>query len=207
MADINLIPQEERASERAQNLQHRLQFFSIGLLVLTALFTVATLVLFSSFSAKRAELVAQVEDSTSRINSYKAQEELMVVVKDKAGSAGKIINSRIEFVKMFDKFQGLIPQNVYFTDVRVASAKIIISGKARTSADVAGLASSFTSAGGQEGLSEGSIDSLSAAEDGVYSFVLSAKVKGAELLAGGLGTAASSAGGNAPQGGGGELQQ
>jgi hypothetical protein len=180
MADINLIPQEERANARAELIQKRLQFSSVGFLVFTAVLTILTLLFFAMFASKRAQLVAEIEDNSSKINRLKAQEELIVVVKDKASAADTIISSRIDFPVIFGKFSSLVPQNIYFTDIRVATGKIVISGKAKTSSDVAGLASSLVSASGAEIVSDVSIDSLSSDDAGIYSFVASAKIVGAE---------------------------
>lgn len=183
MADINLIPQEERINARTEAVQKRLQLFSIGALVLTAILTVVTLSLFAMFSSKRAELIAMVEDSSASINKLKAQEELIVVVKDKASVADEIIVSRTDYPQLFGKFSALIPQGIYFTDLRISGGKIIISGKAQTSSDVDSLSTSLLSAKGTEVFSDVSIDSLSSDDTGRYVFVLSAKLKSAEVEA------------------------
>src|SRR3990167_7876924 len=116
MADINLIPQEERSTERIENAQKKLQFVSIGFLVVTAIVTVITLSLFAAASSKRSNLVAEVEDASSKINRYKAQEELVVVAKDKASTAGQLVEGRVDYTKVFSVFSSLVPQGVYFTD-------------------------------------------------------------------------------------------
>lgn len=176
MAEINLIPQEERANERVEHLQKRLQATSIGLLIFTAILTIVTLSLFAMFASARTKLIAEVDDYSSKINQFKTHEELIVVVKDKASAASQLISSRVEFPDVFDKFSQLIPQGIYFTDIRVATGKIVISGRAKTSADVAGLATSLVSASGSEVVSDVSIDSLSSDDKGIYSFVVSAKL-------------------------------
>lgn len=178
MADINLIPQEERTNARVEGLQKKLQIYSVGFLILTAIVTIVTLVVFTMFSSKRAQLVSEVEELSASINKFKDREELIVVVKDKASAADKIISTRVEFTEVFDKFASLIPQGVYFTDIRVASGKIVLSGKAKTSADVAGLANSLSSASAAEVVSDVSIDSMSSDVNGTYSFVASAKLIG-----------------------------
>ena len=178
MADINLIPQEEKENARVELLQKRLQFSAIGFLVLTTVLTILTLSLFTMFSSRRASLVVQVEDSSAEINRLKAQEELIVVIKDKTSVANQLISSRVEFSKVFEKFSQLVPQGIYFTDIRVAASKIVISGRAKTSSDVAGLASSLVSASGSEVVSDVAIDSLSSGEEGIYMFVVSAKLAG-----------------------------
>lgn len=176
MADINLIPQEERASARVELLQKRLQFFSVGLLVTTAVLTILTLAFFTMFASRREQLYGEVEEYSARINKLKVQEELLVVIKDKSSVANKIVTSRVDFPKVFEKFSQLVPQGIYFTDIRVAAGKIVISGRARTSADANGLASSLVSAGGAEVVSDVSLDSLSSDEEGIYTFVISAKL-------------------------------
>lgn len=178
MSDINLIPQEEKESARAQLLQKRLQVASIGFLVLTAVLTILTLSFFAMFASRREKLIAEAEDNSAAINKFKAQEELVVVVKDKVSVANQILASRVEFSKVFEKFSQLVPQGVYFTDIRVAAGKMVISGRAKTSADVASLASSLVSASGSEVVADVSVDSLSSDERGIYMFVISAKLVG-----------------------------
>lgn len=180
MADINLIPQEERESARIELLQKKLQIFSIGFLVFTAVLTILTLSFFAMSISSRSKLIAEVEDASVQINRLKANEELVVVVKDKVSIANQIITSRVEFSEVFEKISRLVPEGVYFTDVRVAAGKMVISGRARTSADVAGLASSLLSASGSQIVSDFSVDSLSSDEEGTYSFVISAKLVGQE---------------------------
>lgn len=178
MSDINLIPQDERDSQRNETIQKKLQFASIGFLVVTAVLTVVTLSLFAATSSARSKLVAQQQDASSKINRYKSQEELVVVAKDKAAIADKLVGTRVDFTKFFQKFAPLIPQGVYFTDIRVNNGKVVFSGRAKTSADVAGFVSSLTSNTGREIISDLSVDSLSSDENGNYSFVASAKVIG-----------------------------
>ena len=180
MADINLIPQEEKASERVEAIQKRLQFFSVVFLIICAIAAVVTLGLFATFSSQRAELVAQVTDSSAKIDSLKSQEELLVVIKDKTSVAQTLISSRTDLADFFKKLASLLPQGVYFSDIRITEAKITFSGKAKSSADVAGLAASLTSSEGAKIVSGVSIDSLSSNESGSYSFVASAKLAGVQ---------------------------
>lgn len=201
MPDINLIPQDERNSQRAESLQKRLQFASIGFLVMTAVLTIVTLVLFAATSSTRSKLIAQQQDASSKINRYKSLEELMVVAKDKAGTADKLMGSRVDFTKFFQKMATMIPQGVYFTDIRINNGKVVLSGRAKTSADVAVLVSSLSSTG-REVISDLSVDSLSSDENGNFNFVASAKVVGFVLPVAAAQGSGVAAGGQAPVDGG-----
>ena len=178
MPDINLIPVEEKAQERAEQTQKKLQFVAVGVLVLSAVVTLITLLMYTTAVSKKNNLIAQVEDNSVKINQYKPQEELLVVSKDKAGSADQLLSARTDYKNFFGKMAGLLPQGVYFTDLRVSDSKITISGRAKTSADVAGLVSSLTSASGTELVTNVAIDTLSSDEFGVYAFVISGKLTG-----------------------------
>ena len=173
MADINLIPQEVKENEKVEQSQRKLQFFSVGFLLFSAVLTILTLAFFAMYSSKQEDLIAKVEESTAVIDSYKSQEELIVVVKDKATAADSLLQSRVNFSDFLKKFSALAPQGVFFTSIKVTDSNLTMSGKARSSADVASLASSFVS---------GSINSLSAGEDGAYTFTASATLVGAEAL-------------------------
>lgn len=173
MPDINLIPTEEKAEERAENLQKKLQYISIGVLAVCAVVTLITLMMFTKTVTEKNALIAQVNDNSVKINQYKAQEELLVVAKDKAAAASKLISQRTDYAALFNKMAGIIPQGVYFTDLRVSSAKVNISGRARTSADVAGLISSLTSNIGSGLIKNVALETLSSDEFGTYSFVIS----------------------------------
>ena len=174
--DINLLPFEEKAQERFEQLVKRLSKISVVFLAATAIFTLVTLFFFTSLVSKRSELISKIESASNTINSYKASEELIVVVKNKVGVADKVLALRIEYPSVFETFSKLVPQGVYFTDVKVASDKVTISGKAKTSADVAGLVSSLLSAEGTKVISAISVDSLNSDEVGTYSFVISGKL-------------------------------
>lgn len=178
MADINLLPQEEKANERYYALVHRLQIASVAVLAIVAVLTVATLILFTTFSRARSNLVAQLEDLSATVNSFKSQEELIVVVKDKVGSAEKLAILRLEYHNFFNKLAQLVPQEIFFTDLRISSGKVVISGRARTSGDMGGFVAILTSAKGTELVSDVSVDTLSSDETGVFSFVMSMKVVG-----------------------------
>lgn len=178
MADINLLPLEEKATEHAQSTARRLQFTSIAFLVGTAIITIATLIMYASLSSARGGLVNRVEGSSAQINNLKAQEELIVVVKDKAQAAQKLSGSRVDYADFFRNLSGLLPQNVYFTDIRVSSGKIVVSGKAKGSSDVSALSSSLLSAKGSQLVNSVNVDSLSSDETGNYVFVISASLSG-----------------------------
>lgn len=176
MADINLVPLEEKAQARVELIQKRLQFASIGILIVSAVLTLITLVMFTTSVSKKNDLIAQVEENSSKINQFRSQEELLVVSKDKAAAADSLLSARVDFNNFFNKLASIIPQSVYFTDMRISDLKVTVSGRAKTSADIAGLVSALTSANGAEIVNGVTVDSLSSDEFGVYAFVISGKV-------------------------------
>lgn len=176
MTDINLLPEEEKATESFELLKKRLTFASVALLVLTSVATLAVLIFFTIVGRNRAELIATIEDATVRINSFKANEELQYVTKNKAAVGEQILNSRIDVPNVFAKLASLVPQNAYFTDMKMAGNKLTIGGKAKTSADMAGLISSLVSADASSVLSQVVVETLVSDEGGVYTFTLSAQV-------------------------------
>ena len=123
-------------------------------------------------------MVSQIDDAISTIASLKAQEELLVVVRDKTSASLDLLAKRIEFANFFNKLANLVPQGVFFNDVRFLSGKAVFSGKARTSTDVATLVSTLSSARGAEIVSDLAVDALSSDEAGIFSFVISAKLVG-----------------------------
>jgi len=176
MNEINLLPIEERDREHFQLLQKRLSVGSVALLALTAVLALVTLVLFTASVSKRAGLVAQIEASSKAIEDLKANEELIVVVKEKATAADKILSSRTNHPEIFDKLAALIPTGVYFTDVKFTPDKAAISGKASSSANVAGLISSLLSPEGTKIFSTVTMDSLSSDESGVFTFSMAVEL-------------------------------
>ena len=175
MSDINLVPIQERSTERFETLKKRLTVVSVILLVLTAAFTLGVLVFFTSQVSKRTQLFANVEDNAQTINNYKSTEELLVVAKDKVGIAEQILAARTDYYQTFNGFAKLVPQGVYFTDIKFLQDKIIMNGKAKSSAEVAGLVSSLLSADGSKIISKVTIDSLTADETGTYTFSIAAQ--------------------------------
>ena len=176
MADINLLPVEARDQENFSILVKRISIVSVVVLVITGIVTFIILVLFSSFSSKRSKLVASVEASSWQIESLKSTEELIVVVKDKASSAEKLVSSRTDFADIFENISKLIPQGVYFTDAKFTSGKVSLSARAQSSADVAGLVSSLLSSEGAKYFNQVSIDSLSSNELGLFTFNITAQL-------------------------------
>ncbi|OGD89108.1 hypothetical protein A3F45_04190 [Candidatus Curtissbacteria bacterium RIFCSPHIGHO2_12_FULL_41_17] len=176
MADINLLPQEEREHEQFQILQKRLSVASISLLAITAILTLLILVVYTSSVSKRSNLVTQIEASSKRIEDMKAGEELIVVVKEKAQAGDKILSNRTNHSAIFEKLATLIPTGVYFTDVKFTPEKAAISGKASSSANVAGLISSLLSPEGAKIFSSVTMDSLSSDESGVFTFSMTVQL-------------------------------
>lgn len=172
MAEINLLPVEERSAENFELLRKRILYGSIGFLIFCAVSALVVLGFFSVMAGSRSALIARVEDSSSTINSQKATEELIVVVKGKAQSADKILAARNDLVQTFNKLALLIPQGVYFSDLKIGGGKITVSGKARSSGDMAGLVSALVSSAGAEIVTSVNVDSLSSNEAGAYSFSL-----------------------------------
>lgn len=175
MPDINLVPTQERSTERFESFKKRLSVVSVILLVLTASITLGVLVFFTSQVSKRTQLFATVEDSAQTINNHKSTEELLVVAKDKVGIAEQIFAQRTDYYQTFNGFAKLVPQGVYFTDIKFPQDKIIMNGKAKSSAEVAGLVSSLLSADGSKIISNVTIDSLTADETGTYTFSIAAR--------------------------------
>lgn len=176
MADINLIPQEAKKSEEFEKLRAKITIASVAILILTAIAAFVTLAFFAFYISEREKLLARVEDASAAVNSYKSVEELLVVVKDKATTAEKIKSAVLSRVDVIKTLAQLMPQNVYFTDVKIASDATKLSGRAKSSADVAGLISAFLSQEGQRIISNVTIDSLASDETGTYTFSVSAKL-------------------------------
>ncbi len=176
MADINLLPVEEKSAEQFENLYKKLIIAATILLVFTAVSTLAILGFFSVLSSQRSELVRRVETNSATIGDLKSIEELQVVVKQKSAVADKILTARSSLGGVFQTLVQLVPQGVFFTDMRFSGLKVVISGRAKTSADVAGLVSQLVSSRGSQIFSAVSVDSLSSDEAGIYSFVLSAQL-------------------------------
>ncbi len=178
MPDINLLPVEDKGSEAAEGIRKKLTLFSALVLVLVAAFGVVTLVMFTRYASGRAKIENEIESSTAEINSLKDTEALVVVTKDKASVAEKVLSGRSDQVNVFSQFAQLVPQNVYFTDIKFTGAKATFSGKAKTSADIAGFISSLASDSGSKIISNVNIDSLSSDQDGVYTFSISSQLNG-----------------------------
>ncbi len=177
MTDINLIPQETRKSEDLEKLKGKLTVVSIIVLVLTAVGAIVTLAFFAYLISQRENLISRVEQASATVNNYKENEELLVVTKDKSATATKILGSRLSYVNVFTTLAQIIPKNVYFSDIKIGNRDTQISGKAKSSADIAGLVSALLSTDGAKIISNVSINSLVSDETGSYTFALSATVK------------------------------
>ena len=186
MADINLMPTEARTSESFNSLQKKLTIFSTVILVAVAIFTVVTLVLFTVAKGEEAKQKARIEKASAEVNSYQSTEELLTVVDKKVKTANKVLGSRLVYTDIMNKVAELMPQDVYFGDLRIEGNKITTSAKARTSAHVAGLVSSFVSSEkGKKLFSNVNIDSLATDQDGFYAFAITMQVINPSVPGGG----------------------
>jgi len=174
MADINLLSEEDKTSESFDNLRKKLSALSILLLVFAALGTVATLVFYTSLVSARDKIVTRVDEAAAQVDSLKNVEELAVVTVQKAQSANQVLSARSDKVKIFNELSTLVPQSVSFSDIKITQGKMVFSGKAKTSADVAAFIAALTSATGAQILTGVSVDSLSSDSSGVYNFGISA---------------------------------
>ena len=177
MADINLIPQESKKSDDFEKLRGKIVIVSIIVLVLTALAAIVTLAFFAYRVSQRENLLSRVQEASTTVNSYKENEELIVVTKDKSAISSRILGARLDMVNVFTTLAQIIPKNVYFTDFKITSADIQINGRAGSSAEIAGLISALLSTEGARIVSNVSINSLVSDETGAYTFGLVAKVK------------------------------
>lgn len=175
MTDINLVPEEEKVAQGYESLHKKLATAAIAMLVLAAVSTLAVLAFFTVLVSKRNSLVEQIEDSSSRVNSFKETEDLVYVTKGKVAEAEKVLGTRQDLSNIFATLAELVPQNVYFTDLKISGAKLDISGKAKSSADMAGLISQLVSDKGQAVVSGVTIGSLASNESGQFNFTLSAQ--------------------------------
>ena len=174
MADINLLPTEEKSSEGFNSLQKKLTIFSVVILVAVAAFTVTTLVLFTAAKSSESKLKARIDDAAGSVTSNQLTEELLTVVDKKASSATQVLDSRLLYTDILTKTAELMPTDVYFSDLKVTGTKITTNAKAKTSADVANLVSSFvTSEQGKKLFSSVSIDALGTDQDSHYTFSVS----------------------------------
>ena len=176
MADINLLSQEDTQYESFDALRKKLSVLSVILLVVSAVATLGTLAFYTSLVSTRDKIILRVEDASAKVNSFKNVEELAVVTKEKVQVASGVIASRSDQVKLFNALSQFVPQNVSFSNIRVAQGKIVLSGSAKTSADVASFISALTSAQGAKMFSGVSVDSLTSDEQGIYTFGISATI-------------------------------
>lgn len=176
MAEINLLPAEERSAEGFEGIYGKVLIAGVAMVLISGMLTLAVLGYFSALSSKRSEYISRVEQSSATINSLKSTEELIVVVKEKASIADKILTARSPFGDVFSKLVQLVPQGVFFTDMKFSGLKVTVSGKAKSSADVSGFIDQLVSEKGSEIFLDVSVDSLASDDTGVYSFVLTARL-------------------------------
>lgn len=176
MAEINLLPVEERKSESVEGIAGKLSILSVGLLVTTAVAALVTLGFFTTLISAKQKLVARIEESSAEINRFKTIEEYAVVTKSKVSTAEKIISIRTDQVNIFSTLSEIVPGGVTFTDIKFTTGDAILAGRAKSSADLANLVSQLLSAKGAEVIGNLNIDSLSADEQGIYSFGISGKI-------------------------------
>jgi len=177
MTDINLVPEESKKTESLDNLKDKLTIVSVAVLALTAIGAVVTLAFFGYFSNQREVNVSRVNEAAGIIDDFKSTEELLVVTKDKASTAESLVNSRVKYVDFFATVVEILPQRVSFNSMNVGKEQVTFSGKAGSSADIAGLVSALTSEKGQEIVSNVDVGSLSSDESKEYNFSVVAELK------------------------------
>lgn len=177
MAEINLLPEEERKSEKVDAIKGKITLVSIVVLFLTAISAFVTLAFYTFLINERKENLEVINQAVTKINTYQDVEEILVVVKDKSSNALLVLNSSKDKVKLLSDFAQLIPQDVYFTDVNVTGTEMTLNGLARTSADVAGLVSSMNSSEGKGIVSDVQLGGLVTDNTGIYKFNLTANLK------------------------------
>lgn len=179
MADINLVPEEAKKSEDFDKLRGKIIAFSVAVLALTAIGAIVTLAFFAFYVSQREKLITRLETASAEVDRYQATESLLVVTKDKVSTADKILTSRIDYLKFFDTLVQIIPTNIFFTSITVGRDSVAFNGKAKTSADIAGLFSALTSAEGEKIISGVELTALSSDQTREYTFAFTAKLAGA----------------------------
>lgn len=178
MADINLVTEEQKQYEGLESLRKKLSVAAVIMLVFTAVATLGTLTYFTSLVSARRDLIARIDESSAKVDSFRTVEELAVVVKEKISVAEQIIDGRSDKVKFFNSLAQLVPQNVAFGDLKLSQGRVTISGSAKTSNDIAAFVSALVSSRGAEVISQVSVDALSSGDNGTYTFGISGSVAG-----------------------------
>lgn len=177
MTDINLLPSEDKVSEKLSSLQKKLTVFSIVVLGAVSVFTITTLVMLTAAKDKEKELKARVRVATDEVTSQQLTEELLTVVDKKVETASKARASRIIYTNVLRRTAELMPTGVFFSDLRIDGLKLSSGSTAKSSSDVANLVSSFvTTDEGKKLFTSMSVDSLATTVDGEYAFSVSMQV-------------------------------
>jgi len=182
MTDINLLPSEDKVSEKLSSFQKKLTAFSVVVLGVVAVFTIATLVMFTAAKAQESKLNERVGVAAGEVSAEQLTEELLTVVDKKTESATKVIASRMLYTEVLKKTAELMPLGVAFSNLKIDGATMSASATAATSADVANLVSSFvTTDEGEKLFSSMSIDSLATDAEGKYTFSVTMQVNRPEI--------------------------
>lgn len=178
MADINLVPEEAKKTEDFDKLRGKIIALSVAILALTAIGAIVTLAFFAFYVSQREKLITRVEAASAKVDSFQATESLLVVTKDKVSTADKILTSRVDYLEFFDTLIQIIPTNIFFTSITVGRDSVAFNGKAKTSADIAGLFSTLTSQEGEKIISGVELTALSSDQTREYTFAFTAKLAG-----------------------------
>jgi len=177
--EINLLPEEEREKVSHEALKKRLNFFSVSLLILTAVFLVGTFSYWGIQKHNEGSLKDKIKNKEEEVIKYDQVESLYRVLKDKGQGLLAVFSKQKDFGNLLDRFSQLVPAGVEFSDFSVnETGKMSASGKAASSSEFSNLILTLTDEGkGGQLFSSVSIDSLSRNDKGEYQFSMSGSLK------------------------------
>lgn len=182
MAEINLLPEEERAKIVREVVKKKFNFFNIGALILI---TAATIVVFGYWglvSRTNSKLNQDITQREATISNFAEVETLARLLKNKAAGLVSIFSAQADFGKMLETVATFVPSGVVLSDLTVSEAgKLTLSGEAISSAEFSSLLNAFVDPNlGGRLVSAVSVESLSRDEAGIYKFSISSTLVGGQ---------------------------
>lgn len=179
MAEINLLPEQERKAVAVKRLKNRVTIFSVVSLILAALLSIAVFGYWGVLIAQEKQLGDKLSKLEQQIEGLKTVEGLARVLKNKLAALTVISGKLTNFDKVLTDITQVVPAGVTFSDLTVSDKGILtLTGNAATATEFSNLVTALLhqDAGGAN-FSDVAVESLSRDEKGIYKFSISAKLK------------------------------
>lgn len=183
MAEINLLPEEERKQVETKKVKQKVRKYSSLALIATIIVSVFVFAFWVVLVQQDRQLTTKIDDLSSQIKNLSNVESLARVLKNKLSSIVSISAKSQNFEDLLNNVSQIIPAGVTLSDLTVSDQGLItLTGTAVSASEFSSLVTTLSHQdASRANFTTVTVESLTRDDKGIYKFAISAKLKGSTI--------------------------